>query len=129
MDLADDISYSVHDVEDAIVAGHVQLKWLANQDQRNRVLGYTQQWYLPDVDTAEIDAALQRLEATDVWVRHADGSRALHGGAEGHDQPADRPLLPERRGRHPGHLRHRPPGPVRGRRGCAAGDRCWKLPS
>ncbi len=75
MDLADDISYSVHDVEDAIVAGHVQLKWLANQDQRHRVLGYTQQWYLPNVDTAEIDAALQRLEATDVWVRHADGSR------------------------------------------------------
>ncbi len=76
MDLADDISYSVHDVEDAIVAGHVQLKWLANPDQRNRVLGYTQQWYLPAMDTAEIDAALQRLEATNVWVRHADGSRA-----------------------------------------------------
>ena len=75
MDLADDISYSVHDVEDAIVAGHVQLKWLANQDQRNRVLGYTQQWYLPNVDVAEIDAALKRLEATDVWVRRADGSR------------------------------------------------------
>ena len=75
MDLADDISYSVHDVEDAIVAGHVQLKWLANQDQRKRVLGYTRQWYLPTVDTAEIDAALQRLEAADVWVRHADGSR------------------------------------------------------
>lgn len=75
MDLADDISYSVHDVEDAIVAGHVQLKWLANQDQRNRVLGYTQQWYLPNVDVAEIDAALKRLEAGDVWVRHADGSR------------------------------------------------------
>lgn len=76
MDLADDISYSVHDVEDAIVAGHVQLKWLANPDQRSRVLGYTQQWYLPNVDTADIDAALARLEGTDVWVRHADGSRA-----------------------------------------------------
>lgn len=76
MDLADDISYSVHDVEDAIVAGHVQLKWLDNQDQRNRVLGYTQQWYLPKIETAEIDAALIRLENSRVWVRHADGSRA-----------------------------------------------------
>ncbi|GAA4656363.1 deoxyguanosinetriphosphate triphosphohydrolase [Arthrobacter cryoconiti] len=76
MDLADDISYSVHDVEDAIVAGHVQLKWLANADQRSRVLGYTQQWYLPGSQTAEIEAALARLESTDVWVRHADGSRA-----------------------------------------------------
>lgn len=76
MDLADDISYSVHDVEDAIVAGHVQLKWLDNRDQRNRVLGYTQQWYLPHTDAAEIDAALTRLENSRVWVRHADGSRA-----------------------------------------------------
>ena len=75
MDLADDISYSVHDVEDAIVAGHFQLKWLDNPDHRARVVGYTKQWYLPHNDPAEIDAALARLEATSVWVREADGSR------------------------------------------------------
>ncbi|MCC9146213.1 MULTISPECIES: deoxyguanosinetriphosphate triphosphohydrolase [unclassified Arthrobacter] len=75
MDLADDISYSVHDVEDAIVAGHVQLKWLDNPDQRARVVGYTQQWYLPGVEAAAIEAALARLEATNVWVRESDGSR------------------------------------------------------
>ena len=75
MDLADDISYSVHDVEDAIVAGHVQLKWLDNPDQRARVVGYTQQWYLPGVEPAAIEAALARLEATPVWVRESDGSR------------------------------------------------------
>ncbi|UVJ40840.1 deoxyguanosinetriphosphate triphosphohydrolase [Arthrobacter sp. CJ23] len=75
MDLADDISYSVHDVEDAIVAGHFQLKWLDNPDHRARVVGYTRQWYLPHNDPADIDAALARLEATQVWVREADGSR------------------------------------------------------
>ncbi|GAA1922674.1 MULTISPECIES: deoxyguanosinetriphosphate triphosphohydrolase [Arthrobacter] len=75
MDLADDISYSVHDVEDAIVAGHVQLKWLDNPDQRARVIGYTQQWYVPTADPAAVDAALARLEAEGVWVREADGSR------------------------------------------------------
>ncbi|OFI36604.1 deoxyguanosinetriphosphate triphosphohydrolase [Arthrobacter sp. SW1] len=75
MDLADDISYSVHDVEDAIVAGHFQLKWLDNPDHRARVVGYTRQWYLPHNEPAEIDAALARLEATSVWVREADGSR------------------------------------------------------
>lgn len=75
MDLADDISYSVHDVEDAIVAGHFQLKWLDNPDHRARVVGYTKQWYLPHNDPSEIDAALARLEATSVWVREADGSR------------------------------------------------------
>ncbi|MET4061552.1 dGTPase [Arthrobacter sp. UYP6] len=75
MDLADDISYSVHDVEDAIVAGHVQLKWLDNPDQRARVIGYTQQWYLPGTDGAAIEEALKRLESDQVWVRESDGSR------------------------------------------------------
>ena len=75
MDLADDISYSVHDVEDAIVAGHLQLKWMDSADARARVVGYTQQWYLPGSDPAAVDAALARLEATPVWVREADGSR------------------------------------------------------
>lgn len=76
MDLADDISYSVHDVEDAIVAGHLQLGLLADRDERDRVIGYTQQWYLPHSDPAEVDAALTRLEATSVWVGYADGGRA-----------------------------------------------------
>jgi dGTPase len=75
MDLSDDIAYSVHDVEDAIVAGKFQLRWMANPDHRARVIGYTQQWYLPHSDPGEIDAALARLEATPVWVLEADGSR------------------------------------------------------
>ena len=75
MDLADDISYSVHDVEDAIVAGRFQLRWIRDADQRARVIDCTQRWYLPQVDTATIDGALARLEATDEWVEHYDQSR------------------------------------------------------
>ncbi|WP_460462442.1 deoxyguanosinetriphosphate triphosphohydrolase [Arthrobacter pigmenti] len=76
MDLADDISYSVHDVEDAIVAGHLTPLLLADQYERARVIDYTQQWYLPHSEPAAVDEALARLEATPVWVAEFDGSRA-----------------------------------------------------
>ncbi|WP_285726749.1 deoxyguanosinetriphosphate triphosphohydrolase [Psychromicrobium xiongbiense] len=76
MDLADDISYSVHDVEDAIVAGHVRLDMLDDAETRERVIGYTRQWYLPHTEAAEVAEALARLEASQVWVRGSDGSRA-----------------------------------------------------
>ena len=41
MDLADDISYSVHDVEDAIVGGNLQLRWLKQDAARARALQVT----------------------------------------------------------------------------------------
>ncbi|EMQ99247.1 deoxyguanosinetriphosphate triphosphohydrolase [Paeniglutamicibacter gangotriensis] len=75
MDLADDISYSVHDVEDAINAGRFQLRWINDPDQRARVIGFTRQWYLPQVEDEVIDEAFKRLEATNEWVPHSDGSR------------------------------------------------------
>ncbi|MGO1885467.1 deoxyguanosinetriphosphate triphosphohydrolase [Citricoccus nitrophenolicus] len=75
MDLADDISYSVHDVEDGIVNGQFQLHWLADPDHRDLVIERTLEWYLPQTDPAEVEAALGRLEGTPVWVRQADGTR------------------------------------------------------
>ncbi|WP_082911870.1 deoxyguanosinetriphosphate triphosphohydrolase [Enteractinococcus helveticum] len=78
MDLADDVSYCVHDVEDGIVSGMFQLGWLANPEQRARAIATTQQWYLADTDAEAIDAALERLEATRTWVASADGARHAH---------------------------------------------------
>ncbi len=75
MDLADDISYSVHDVEDGVVNNAFQLRWLARGEHRQRVVETTRGWYLPTTDPAEIEAALDRLEATDQWVSQFDGSR------------------------------------------------------
>ncbi|UZD60935.1 deoxyguanosinetriphosphate triphosphohydrolase [Brevibacterium sp. JSBI002] len=81
MDLADDISYSVHDVEDAIVAGHLDLADFAADERRAELFGITRQWYLPETTDAEMDKALGRLQAAAYWPKEAfDGSRRAQAG-------------------------------------------------
>ena len=75
MDLADDISYSVHDVEDAIVGGKLDLAVLADPDERARVVAAVGAWYGDAYTADELDAALSRLEATGHLLRGFDGSR------------------------------------------------------
>ena len=72
MDLADDIAYSVHDVEDGIVAGRIDLTRLDEQAVRTAV----REWYLPDVDENRLEQALARLRTIASWPTTAyDGSR------------------------------------------------------
>jgi dGTPase len=76
MDLADDVAYSVHDLEDGIVAGRIELDWLDDRGRRGEVWQTVREWYLPDVLDAELDAALGELRAMPSWPRGSfDGSR------------------------------------------------------
>ena len=78
MDLSDDIAYSVHDVEDAIVSGALDPRVLASPEAQQRVAAQTRSWYLPDVADDEVREALARLRSLPVWVAEFDGShRAL----------------------------------------------------
>jgi dGTPase len=78
MDLADDVAYCVHDVEDAVVGGHVDPRHLAGPESSARVAAQAREWYLPDAGEDEVVAALARLRALPAWVGEYDGShRAL----------------------------------------------------
>jgi dGTPase len=74
MDLADDVAYSVHDVEDAVVAGRVDPRGLADAAQVSRVAGLVREWYLPDAAPDEVADALRRLRGMPAWVGDFDGS-------------------------------------------------------
>jgi dGTPase len=73
MDFSDDVAYSVHDVEDAVVAGHVRLDWLDRDDVRARVAAQVRDWYLPDASDDAVSEALRRLSTTRFWAREHPG--------------------------------------------------------
>ncbi len=80
MDLADDISYSVHDVEDAIVGGRLRPDVLASPAEVDRVLEHIRDWYDPDLSDSDLVGAARRLRDLPTWVRDYDGSRRTLAG-------------------------------------------------
>lgn len=77
MDWSDDIAYSVHDIEDAIQAGHLRLDVLQDTAERSALteLAATR-W--PDGTPEDFAAALDRLTTLACWPRSYDAShRAL----------------------------------------------------
>ncbi|MGH3499126.1 MAG: deoxyguanosinetriphosphate triphosphohydrolase [Nocardioidaceae bacterium] len=81
MDLADDVAYSVHDVEDAVVAGRVDLGDLADPDERAGVWSVVRDWYLPQAADDDLVAALASLQQQPGWpTSRFDGTRPALAG-------------------------------------------------
>lgn len=79
MDVADDIAYSVHDLEDGIVGGRIDPDLLDRPEERAAVWATVRDWYLPEADDDALDEALGRVRAVAGWPTAGtryDGSRA-----------------------------------------------------
>ena len=79
MDLSDDIAYSVHDFEDAVVGGSVDVAALRSNASQRTVVGAMHAWVGGAFDQDELVEALHRLRATDAWITEWDGGRRAHG--------------------------------------------------
>ncbi|MGW1804311.1 deoxyguanosinetriphosphate triphosphohydrolase [Streptomyces sp. NPDC002078] len=75
MDWADDVAYSVHDVEDGLHAGHIDPNCLHAEPERQAVFEVAIGRYVPaDTAPAELAAALDRLQDEEWWPHGYDGT-------------------------------------------------------
>lgn len=74
MDLSDDIAYSVHDFEDAIVSGFLDVKRMASRAERPAMIAAIARW-AGESDSAAFEAAFERLLALEFWPTHWDATR------------------------------------------------------
>jgi len=76
MDWSDDVAYSVHDLEDALVTGHVKLEGLS--EDLPELFSVAHGTYMSDMTEAEAHEALASLQSLSCWPKNYDGShRAL----------------------------------------------------
>jgi dGTPase len=75
MDWSDDVAYSVHDVEDAVASGRLDLRRLRDSADVEQVLAMAGGLYAADLGVDELGAALQRVLASGAVPTAYDGSR------------------------------------------------------
>jgi dGTPase len=85
MDWADDVAYSVHDVEDGLHAGLVSMKDLSDQSERARVSAVALAHYCApewDVTAAELETVFTDFMRLECWQFSFDGGPASLAAAK-----------------------------------------------
>ncbi len=75
MDWSDDVAYSVHDVEDAIASGRLDVRRLRDVSDVDSVLAVATGLYAADLGTDALGAALERVLASGAVPASYDGTR------------------------------------------------------
>ena len=75
MDLSDDIAYSVHDFEDAVVSGYLDVPALSARADHEALVNAMFAWIGGELDHDTLVAAFDRLDNLSYWIDSWDGSR------------------------------------------------------
>ncbi len=68
MDFSDDVAYSVHDFEDAVVEGFIKLEELRGSSQESAIVREIERWNGSRISSDDLGAALDRLQANQYWL-------------------------------------------------------------
>lgn len=74
MDFSDDVAYSVHDFEDAIVEGFLDPALISDPLARSELLDEIGRWSGGSLARVQLDEALTNLQTSPYWITHFDGS-------------------------------------------------------
>ena len=74
MDFSDDVAYSVHDFEDAVVEGFIKLEQLKGSAQEDAIVKEIERWNGNRIDSSVLAAALDRLQANQYWLTSYSGT-------------------------------------------------------
>lgn len=75
MDLSDDIAYSVHDFEDAVVGGFIDPEILTARSGHESLIRAVADWADGTFCEDDLGAAFERIAASDCWLTSWGGSR------------------------------------------------------
>jgi dGTPase len=79
MDLSDDIAYSVHDFEDAVVSGYIDVAALNSRTSHDALVDSMFSWIGGEFTHNELIAAFDRLDSLAIWLDTFDGSPRAQG--------------------------------------------------
>ena len=79
MDFSDDVGYSVHDFEDAIVGEFVDVRALGARVDHDALVTSMFAWIGGEFSHEELIAAFDRLDNLPFWIAEWDASRQAHG--------------------------------------------------